>query len=98
MSQAAEKTDRYISFEGIECDEQAQRVLHCIRDCTEAPQDGPSSSWTSYFERKLVEIARMGQDELFFVGSQVNYIRELFEHHGHRAGLDLLDQIEDECC
>ena len=92
------KTDRYISFEGIECDDQAQHVLRCIRECIEASKDGPPSSWSPYFERKLVEIAQMGQDELFFVGSQVNYIRELFEHHGHREGLDLLDQIEDECC
>jgi len=91
------KTDRYISFEGIECDEQARHVLRCIRDCVEVSSDSPSS-WSAYFGRKLDEIARMGQDELFVVGSQVNYIRELFEHHGHREGLDLLDRIEDECC
>jgi N(2)-fixation sustaining protein CowN len=97
VSQAAVKTDRYISFEGIECDEQARRVLDCIRDCIKAP-GWSAFAWSAYFERKLVEIARMGQDELFFVGSQVNYIRALFEHHEHRAGLDLLDQIEDECC
>lgn len=97
MSQAAVKTDRYITFEGLECDDQARRVLNCIRDCIESPAGSPSS-WSAYFERKLDEITRMGQDELFVVGSQVNYIRELFEHHGHREGLDLLDRIEDECC
>ena len=97
MSQVAVKTDRYVSFEGIECDAQAQRVLRCIRDCIEAPDD-PPSTWRGYFERKLDEIARLGQDELFFVGSQVNYIRELFEHHRHGEGLALLDRIEDECC
>ncbi|WP_343031254.1 N(2)-fixation sustaining protein CowN [Thermochromatium tepidum] len=32
------------------------------------------------------------------VGSQVNHIRALFKHYGHREGLDLLDRIEDECC
>ncbi|NVZ09941.1 N(2)-fixation sustaining protein CowN [Allochromatium humboldtianum] len=95
MSQAAVKIDRYITFEGLECDEQARRILDCIRDCIEAPE---ASSWSAYFERKLDEITRMGQDELFVVGSQVNYIRALFEHHGHREGLDLLDRIEDECC
>ena len=97
MSQTAVKTDRYITFEGIECDDQARRVLRYMRDCIETSREAPSS-WSAYFERKLDEITRMGQDELFVVGSQVNYIRELFEHHGHREGLDLLDRIEDECC
>ena len=97
MSQAAVKTDRYITFDGIECDEQARRVMDCIRDCIETSREAPSS-WSAYFERKLDEIARMGQDELFVVGSQVNYIRALFEEHEHRTGLDLLDRIEDECC
>ena len=93
---AVAKTDRYISFEGIACDEHARRILRFIRECI--GQSSRPSSWQSYFERKLVEIERMGQDELFFVGSQVNYIRELFEHHGHGEGLELLDRIEDECC
>lgn len=91
------KTDRYISFAGIACDAQAQRVLRYVRECLEAPE-AASSVWQGYFVRKLDELARLGQDELFFVGSQVNYIRELFEHHQHRAGLALLDQIEEECC
>ncbi|SDX69753.1 hypothetical protein SAMN05421644_1105 [Allochromatium warmingii] len=97
MSQVAAKTDRYITFEGIECDEQAQRVVRYIRDCLALPTHAPAA-WTDYFARKLDEIAQMGQDELFFVGSQVNYIRELFEQHGHQDGLAVLDQIEDECC
>jgi N(2)-fixation sustaining protein CowN len=88
--------DRYISFQGLECDDHARRILGYVRDCL-AAGDRPSP-WQPYFERKLVEIRGIGQDELFFVGSQVNYIRELFEHHAHRDGLSLLDRIEDECC
>lgn len=96
MHCTATKPDRYISFDGIECDAYAQRIVDYIRDCI-GQADHPSS-WQPYFERKLAEIQGIGQDELFFVGSQVNYIRELFEHHGHSQGLDLLDKIEDECC
>jgi len=92
----AAKADRYISFEGIECDDFARQVVSYIRDCIAEGQN--PSDWQAYFERKLVEIAGIGQDELFFVGSQVNYIRELFEHHEHADGLALLDKIEDECC
>jgi len=92
----AANTDRYISFEGIACDEYARRICEVIRDCiaeTERP-----SPWQSYFERKMVEIDSIGQDELFFVGSQVNYVRELFQFYGRQDALDLLDKIEDECC
>lgn len=96
MQRTAAQADRYISFEGIECDAHAARILSYIRDCIDEVEH--PSSWQSYFARKLVEIEGIGQDALFFVGSQVNYIRELFEHHGQTAGLDLLDKIEDECC
>jgi N(2)-fixation sustaining protein CowN len=93
---SAEKTDRYISFEGIECDDYARRIYQTIRDCI-GEVDRPSP-WQSYFERKMAEIERMGQDELFFVGSQVNYIRELFVFYGCQDALVLLDKVEDECC
>ena len=96
MHHSAAKTDRYISFEGITCDEDARRICERIRDCL-ADTLRPSP-WQSYFEHKMAEIARMGQDELFFVGSQVNYIRELFVFYGCQDGLERLDRIEDECC
>ncbi len=96
MSRPAAQTDRYVSFEGIACDDHARHILVHIRECL-AEADRPSP-WQAYFETRLVEIERIGQDELFFVGSQVNYIRELFEHHAHATALALLDRIEDECC
>ncbi|EXJ17228.1 N(2)-fixation sustaining protein CowN [Imhoffiella purpurea] len=96
MQSTAAKVDRYVTFEGIECDDYARQVVVYIRDCL-ADGDRPSA-WQDYFERKLIENAGMGQDELFLVGSQVNYIRELFEHYQHAEGLDLLDKIEEECC
>ncbi|NEX20486.1 N(2)-fixation sustaining protein CowN [Thiorhodococcus mannitoliphagus] len=96
MPCTAAKTDRYISFDGIDCDAYAERILGYIRACIDDAEN--PSDWQPYFERKLVEIAGMGQDALFFVGSQVNYIRELFEHYDHDDGLELLDKIEDECC
>lgn len=96
MPCTAAKTDRYISFEGIECDAYAERIVGYIRDCI-GDAENPSD-WQAYFERKLVENAGMGQDDLFLVGSQVNYIRMLFEHYDHDEGLELLDTIEEDCC
>lgn len=96
MHCTAAKTDRYISFEGIACDDYARLICEHIRTCL--AESANPSPWQSYFARKMDEIDRIGQDELFFVGSQVNYIRELFQFYGRREALDLLDKIEDECC
>lgn len=96
MQQSTVKTDRYVSFEGIECDACARRLVAHIRDCIE--DVGRPSPWQSYFQVKLAEVARRGQDELYFVGSQVNAIRELFAHDEHGEALELLDWIEEECC
>ncbi len=90
------KTDRYISFDGIACDDHARRIVLAIRDCI--GDVSRPSHWHSYFETKLTEAKQRSQDELYFVGSQVNAIRELFEEHGREDALELLDRIEDECC
>ena len=96
MPCSTEKTDRYISFDGIACDDHARRIVLWIRECgsdVERP-----SHWQAYFSAKLTEVEQRGQDELYFVGSQINAIRELFEHYGREDALELLDRIEDECC
>ena len=96
MQRSIVKTDRYVSFAGIECDACARRLVAQIRDCIDAA-DQPSP-WQAYFRAKLSEVSGRGQDELYFVGSQVNAIRELFTHYGREEALALLDQIEEECC
>lgn len=96
MPDPSGKTDRYISFDGIPCDDHARRIVGSIRDCID--DAAHPSDWQAYFTNKLVEVERRGQDELYFVGSQVNTIRELFEHYGREDALELLDRIEQECC
>lgn len=96
MERSAVKTDRYLSFAGIACDRDASRIVSAIRDCL-GDSEHPSP-WQSYFATKLNEAERRGQDALYFVGSQVNAIRELFVHYACEDALRLLDRVEEECC
>ncbi|MGF1498309.1 MAG: N(2)-fixation sustaining protein CowN [Elainellaceae cyanobacterium] len=47
---------------------------------------------------KLRDRLSLGQDELHFVGSQMNNIRALFEEYEDDQALDLLEQVEEDCC
>ena len=91
-----EKTDRYVSFGGIDCDGKSKRVLSYIEQYLASPPH--ESPWLDYFRQKLRDREALGQDELYFVGSQINHIRSLFEDYDDTKALDLLDQVEEECC
>ncbi len=88
--------DRYTSFQGIECDANARHLLDRIQYHLE--HHTQPSPWLDYFQRKLSERQKLGQDELFFVGSQINNIRSLFEQFEDTEALSLLDQVENDCC
>jgi hypothetical protein len=47
---------------------------------------------------KLEQRIALGQDDLFFVGSQLNDLRSFFEEVKDDAALALLDKVEEECC
>ncbi|MGB0694391.1 MAG: N(2)-fixation sustaining protein CowN [Rhodospirillaceae bacterium] len=86
--------DRYISFEGIDCQGNARRMMLHL-DAALACQ---KTRWVPYFEKKLAEKQRMGHDDLYFVGSQINCLRTLFEDVADTGALELLDWLEDTCC
>ncbi|WP_223296725.1 N(2)-fixation sustaining protein CowN [Thiorhodovibrio frisius] len=88
--------DRYISFEGIDCDQRAQQLVAMVRH--RIAELGEGSQWTGYFVTKLAEAEQRGQDELFFVGSHVNALRELFALDDDEQGNELLEALEEECC
>jgi hypothetical protein len=88
--------DRYVSFDGIDCDSNASRLLEIIQQHLSEMQ--PLAPWPRYFDLKLASRKTLGQDDLFFIGSQICQIREFLEQvHDHEA-LELLDQVEEECC
>ncbi|MFP4132903.1 MAG: N(2)-fixation sustaining protein CowN [Halothece sp.] len=91
-----EQTDRYISFQGIDCDGKARAILNYIEQYVNSPPH--HSPWLDYFQQKLRDRVSIGQDELHFVASQINNIQALFEDYEDNQALALLEKVEEECC
>ncbi len=89
-------TDRYLTFKNLDCDAIAGQVVNRIEYYLN--HSSQPSPWLKYFKIKLVERQAMRQDELFFVGSQVNNIRSLFEEFEDVDALNLLEEVEENCC
>lgn len=89
------KTDRYVTFRDIDCDGNARRVVACIERHLAA---GRGNGFWDYFLAKRRPRSGPAPDELFLVHAHLNQIRELFEDCGDDAALELLTQVEEECC
>ncbi len=88
--------DRYVSFQGLDCDAKARQVLAYIEQYVANPPH--PSPWLDYFRLRLANRQQLGADELYFVGSQINHVRALFEDYDNPEALALLEQVEEECC
>jgi hypothetical protein len=88
--------DRYLTFEGLDCDANATKLVATIREHLSSP--GEAMPWATYFEGKLLEKQRLGVDDLFFVGSQLNNLYAFFDQLGDHGAQELLYQVEQECC
>jgi hypothetical protein len=89
-------TDRYISFEGIDCDGNADRVMACIERLLQ--QSGCGNAFWDYFMNKRSGGSGPRPDNLFLIHSNINQVRELFENCQDDEALELLFQLEEECC
>jgi hypothetical protein len=90
------KVDRYITFKGLSCDGSARRIVDRIQQHLDQPIE--LNPWVEYFKDKLAQRHALGQDELFFVGSQITQIHDFLEQYGDTEALELLEQVEEECC
>lgn len=95
----ADRPDRYISFQGINCFENAccviDRALLHIQSGTKVPK------YWEYFTRKIPEgyyQRTHTEDVLYLVCSNVFYLEELFEKFSDHEGLFHLERAEMECC
>ena len=88
--------DRYISFDGLQCDENANQIVSTIRDYMDKVDK--EDKWRRYFEMKFAEQQHMGVDDLFFVGSQMNALYDFFSTIEEKASAELLYRVEQECC
>lgn len=93
------KTDRYVSFDGIECDKNAEKLMEYIDKLARGPAQ--DNKFWQFFLTKI-EKSRAGDtgvgDALFLVHANINVIRELFEEYNDDAALELLEKVEMECC
>ena len=90
------KSDRYVSFDGIDCNGNAGRVIGFIeRNVGESERH---KRFWEYFIAKRKPRSGPPPDDLFLVHCHINQIRELFEEVTDGEALELLSLLEEECC
>ncbi|MGL4752553.1 MAG: N(2)-fixation sustaining protein CowN [Aeromonadaceae bacterium] len=89
-------TDRYVSFEGIDCDGNARQLMAMIYHHIEQPER--NNAFWDYFRQKASGGSGPKPDDLFMIHCHLNQIRELFEQWQDQEALTLLDRVEIECC
>lgn len=92
----SKETDRYVSFDGIDCNGNAGRVIDYIeRNLGESEQ---YNRFRECFTAKRKPRSGPPPDDLFLVHCHINQIRELFEERADEEALVLLSLLEAECC
>lgn len=89
-------SDRYISFDNIDCAGNARRLMAMIDRHINQPER--NNAFWDYFRQKAAGGSGPAPDDLFLIHCHLNQIRELFEAWDDQEALRLLDQIELECC
>ncbi|QEM67839.1 N(2)-fixation sustaining protein CowN [Geobacter sp. FeAm09] len=98
----ATKPDRYVSFIGINGDENSRVLMTMLRRHIDDPEK--TNPFWEMFKGKLDSVGVPDKtsgrclDELFLIHSYINNIRELFETYDDQEALELLEQIEEESC
>lgn len=93
------KTDRYITYSGIDCEGNAKVVVERVLAITADP--AKSNPLWERFKVRLQEAGKVGArkaDELCLACSHTYYMEELFLEHDDTIGLEALSRLEDECC
>lgn len=88
--------DRYLSFSGIQCDINADKLITLLETNINAGKG--DKQWHTYFTIKRQQQMKLQHDNLHFIGNQTNTLYEFFEQCQDQPALQLLYQIEQECC
>ncbi len=98
MSQAQTKTDRYVSFKGIEEDKNTREFIRLLRVHIDDPEK-TNAFWERYKQMLAdSESGRSGKDYLFLIHSYINILRDYLEEMDDAMALALLEKIEAESC
>lgn len=103
MSQEIRVDERYVSFENIDCFENACLVIDQLLESTKDPKH-MNLYWKkiipsipqAYYDRN--EKSDTKEELLYLVCSNVFYLEELFEKAENELGLYVLSKCEQECC
>jgi len=95
--------ERYVSFENIDCFENACLVIDALLRVTEAAEH-VNLYWKkiiptiprAYYTRTKEDDVK--EELLYLVCSNVFYLEELFDNEEDAIGLDALQRCELECC
>ena len=86
-TQHPKANDRYVSFDGIDCNGNANQVMALIEiHLSEAENNSP---FWNYFTAKRKPRSGPPPDDLFLVHCHINQIRELFEERSRRESTGL---------
>ncbi|MFA6195629.1 MAG: N(2)-fixation sustaining protein CowN [Sulfurimonas sp.] len=95
--------DRYITFENIDCYENAKSVLDAMYELFAQHPTAHNKFWERFESKLPKDYANnhtddLGRDILYEVCSNVFYIEELFEKQNFTKGIELLKCAEFDCC
>ncbi|MDX9742407.1 MAG: N(2)-fixation sustaining protein CowN [Arcobacteraceae bacterium] len=95
--------DRYITFQNIDCYENAALVLDAMIALFEEKPKSKNNLWLNFMDKipqNYREVWSKGEekDTLYLVCANVFYISDLFEEYDFLQGIEVLDQVELECC
>jgi hypothetical protein len=98
-----ETKDRYVTFNNIDCYENAALVLDAMNKLFELKPESKNELWVKFMDKiptnyREVFQKEQGKDTLYLVCSNVFYISDLFDDWDFEEGIEVLDQVEMECC
>ncbi|MEA3352528.1 MAG: N(2)-fixation sustaining protein CowN [Campylobacterota bacterium] len=98
-----QEKDRYVTFNNIDCYENAALVLDTMNELFEQEPSSKNELWISFMDKipkNYREVWAKGdeKDTLYLVCANVFYIHDLFEDYEFEKGTELMDQCELECC
>lgn len=88
--------DRYVSFLGLDCDAKAAALIGGLRTAMTAP--GRADPFWDYFAAKLDGRRGPRHDALYFVHCHLNDLRDLSDRWGLAHLIELIENLEVECC
>lgn len=99
-----ELKDRYITFSNIDCYENAALVLDAMNELFELKPESKNELWVKFMQkipknyREVFKEINNDHDTLYLVCANVFYISDLFDDYDFEKGIEVLDQVELECC